>query len=156
MVCLVPARTDTKWFAIIWEYARLIIFLQGRLKFVGAESSAPFPSALAIFSPEPIVQRHPGLLNAVADRGFVVDPTVLRSRRAPDPALDAPSHVEHDQAHCAEPAHTELAQAVSAVLKTFPGAKFLGVQPGPPDLQLPPDQATLAITQRGYKGANRS
>lgn len=48
VVCLVPARTDTAWW---WDYARHgeVRFLRGRLKFGGAESSAPFPSAVVIF-----------------------------------------------------------------------------------------------------------
>ncbi len=48
VVCLVPARTDTQWW---WDTARWgeVRFLKGRLKFVGAESSAPFPSAVVIF-----------------------------------------------------------------------------------------------------------
>lgn len=48
VVCLVPSRTDTAW----WHtYARQgqIIFLRGRLRFGGATSSAPFPSAIVIF-----------------------------------------------------------------------------------------------------------
>jgi phage N-6-adenine-methyltransferase len=48
VVCLVPSRTDTQW----WHrYARRgqIIYLRGRLKFGGAETSAPFPSAIVIF-----------------------------------------------------------------------------------------------------------
>ncbi len=48
VVCLVPSRTDTKW----WHgYAKRgdIKFLRGRLKFGGARTSAPFPSAIVIF-----------------------------------------------------------------------------------------------------------
>lgn len=48
VVCLVPSRTDTTW----WHrYARQgqVIFLRGRLRFGGATSSAPFPSAIVIF-----------------------------------------------------------------------------------------------------------
>lgn len=47
VVCLVPARTDTNWW---WDHARFgeVRFLRGRLRFVGAESSAPFPSAVVI------------------------------------------------------------------------------------------------------------
>lgn len=46
--CLVPARTDTEWWH---EYAMKgdIYFYRGRIKFVGAESSAPFPSSLVSF-----------------------------------------------------------------------------------------------------------
>ena len=48
VVCLVPSRTDTAGWH---KYARQgqIIFLQGRLRFGGATSSAPFPSAIVIF-----------------------------------------------------------------------------------------------------------
>ncbi len=51
VVCLVPSRTDTKWW---WEYAMKgeIRFIRGRLKFDGADNSAPFPSALVIFKGE--------------------------------------------------------------------------------------------------------
>lgn len=51
VVCLVPARTDTNWW---WETARFgeVRFLKGRLRFGGAENSAPFPSAVVIFRPE--------------------------------------------------------------------------------------------------------
>ena len=50
VVCLIPARTDTEWwhrFVMCGE----IRFLRGRLKFVGAASNAPFPSAIVIFRP---------------------------------------------------------------------------------------------------------
>ena len=49
VVCLVPARTDTKWWH---EYAikGRIDFIKGRLKFGGAKNSAPFPSAIVVFS----------------------------------------------------------------------------------------------------------
>jgi|ERR1041385_7246630 phage N-6-adenine-methyltransferase len=48
VVCLVPARTDTRWwhdFAVKGE----IRFLKGRIRFEGSPHSAPFPSALVIF-----------------------------------------------------------------------------------------------------------
>lgn len=49
VVCLVPARTDTRWW---WNTARhgTVIFLKGRLKFEGASSGAPFPSAIVVFA----------------------------------------------------------------------------------------------------------
>jgi len=48
VVCLLPARTDTGWW---WNTARHgeVRFLKGRLKFKGAENSAPFPSAIVVF-----------------------------------------------------------------------------------------------------------
>jgi len=61
VVCLVPARTDTKWW---WSYCqdnnndtdridgirRTVRFIKGRLKF-GGKGSAPFPSAIVILEP---------------------------------------------------------------------------------------------------------
>lgn len=48
VVCLVPSRTDTKWFH---DFAMKgeIRFVKGRLKFGGCENSAPFPSAVVVF-----------------------------------------------------------------------------------------------------------
>lgn len=59
VVCLVPARTDTRWYhAHIWdrEFHRLrpgveVRFIKGRLKFGDAANSAPFPSMVVIFRP---------------------------------------------------------------------------------------------------------
>jgi len=50
-VCLLPARTDTKWFhTYIHGNPRAEIrFVKGRLKFGGAENCAPFPSMVVIF-----------------------------------------------------------------------------------------------------------
>jgi len=50
VVCLVPSRTDTKWWH---DYAMKgeIRFIKGRLKFGGHKNSAPFPSAVVIFRP---------------------------------------------------------------------------------------------------------
>lgn len=48
VVCLVPARTDTHWWH---DYALRgeVRYIRGRIKFVGAKHSAPFPSAVVIF-----------------------------------------------------------------------------------------------------------
>ena len=53
-VCLVPARTDTRWWhEWIVGKATEIRFIRGRLKFGGSESGAPFPSAIVIFDKRP-------------------------------------------------------------------------------------------------------
>jgi len=49
VVALVPARTDTYWFQHLWK-SKAICFWRGRLKFSGHRNSAPFPSAVAIWS----------------------------------------------------------------------------------------------------------
>lgn len=48
IICLVPARTDTRWWH---DYAMKgsIRFIKGRLKFGSAKTNAPFPSAIIIF-----------------------------------------------------------------------------------------------------------
>lgn len=50
VVCLVPARTDTRW----WHEVAMkgeVRFLKGRLKFGEATRNAPFPSAVVILRP---------------------------------------------------------------------------------------------------------
>jgi phage N-6-adenine-methyltransferase len=50
VVCLVPARTDTRW----WHHYAVrgeIRYVQGRLTFGGAANPAPFPNAVVIFRP---------------------------------------------------------------------------------------------------------
>jgi len=49
VVVLVPARPDTRWWAEWALKAAEIRFVQGRIRFVGAPSGAPFPSAVLIF-----------------------------------------------------------------------------------------------------------
>jgi phage N-6-adenine-methyltransferase len=50
VVCLVPSRTDTRWWH---DYAMRgrIEFIKGRLRFGDAKNSAPFPSAIVVFNP---------------------------------------------------------------------------------------------------------
>lgn len=49
VICLVPARTDTRWWQDYIEFASHVVFIKGRLKFGGAKNSAPFPSAFIVF-----------------------------------------------------------------------------------------------------------
>lgn len=55
VVCLVPSRTDTRWWHDhVWEgdHPREgveVRFLKGRLKFGGSANSAPFPSVVLVF-----------------------------------------------------------------------------------------------------------
>lgn len=48
-VCLVHARTDTRWWHDWVEGKGKYRFLKGRLKFDGGKYSAPFPSAIVIY-----------------------------------------------------------------------------------------------------------
>jgi site-specific DNA-methyltransferase (adenine-specific) len=51
VVCLVPSRTDTIWWHSWVEGKAEVRFIKGRVKFQGAPSGAPFPSAIVIFRP---------------------------------------------------------------------------------------------------------
>lgn len=48
VVCLLPSRTDTKWFHDYCTKGK-IEFIRGRLKFGNAKNSAPFPSMVVVF-----------------------------------------------------------------------------------------------------------
>lgn len=50
VVCLVPARVDTQWWAKFASKGE-VRFPIGRLKFAGADASAPFPVAIVVFRP---------------------------------------------------------------------------------------------------------
>jgi phage N-6-adenine-methyltransferase len=52
VVALVPARTCTRWWHDACRQAHEVRLIKGRLKFGGA-GSAPFPSALIVFRPDP-------------------------------------------------------------------------------------------------------
>jgi len=66
VVLLVPARTDTKWFHDWVQGKAEVSFLRGRLRFGNADASAPFPSMLAVYSPN-----RPAVVCARCGNGFV-------------------------------------------------------------------------------------
>lgn len=49
VVCLLPARTDTRWFHDYILDKAEIRYIKGRLKFGNSKNSAPFPSMIVIF-----------------------------------------------------------------------------------------------------------
>ena len=53
IIGLFPARVDTKWFQYHAITADRTLFIRGRLKFLGAKHSAPFPSALCYWGDRP-------------------------------------------------------------------------------------------------------
>ena len=48
VVCLLPARTDTKWFHDYCVKGK-VEFIRGRLHFGNSKNSAPFPSMVVVF-----------------------------------------------------------------------------------------------------------
>lgn len=60
IACLVPSRTDTRWWhEHVWDDVRHcarpgveVRFRKGRLKFGGSDNSAPFPSVVIVFRPK--------------------------------------------------------------------------------------------------------
>jgi phage N-6-adenine-methyltransferase len=51
VVCLIPARTDTRYWHDYVMRADEVLLVRGRLKFGGSKNSAPFPSAVVVFKP---------------------------------------------------------------------------------------------------------
>lgn len=50
VVCLVPSRTDTRWWHDnVIDKGAEVRFVRGRLKFGGSKNSAPFPSAVVVY-----------------------------------------------------------------------------------------------------------
>ncbi|MEO1280149.1 MAG: phage N-6-adenine-methyltransferase [Pseudomonadota bacterium] len=66
VVCLVPARTDTRWWHDWVAGKARVTFLRGRLKFVDQfddqSGTAPFPSAIVIYDPilDEVLNSDPG------------------------------------------------------------------------------------------------
>lgn len=50
VVCLVPARTETKWWHDYCVKGE-VYFIKGRLRFGGSTENAPFPNAIVTFRP---------------------------------------------------------------------------------------------------------
>jgi len=50
VVCLLPSRTDTRWWHDWVMRAKEVRLVKGRLTFVGCASAAPFPSAVVVFT----------------------------------------------------------------------------------------------------------
>jgi hypothetical protein len=53
VVCLIPSRTDTRWWHQFVMKATEIRFIKGRLRFGDAVNVAPFPSCVVVFGQEP-------------------------------------------------------------------------------------------------------
>lgn len=68
VVCLVPARTDTKWWHRYCVQGE-IRFLAGRVRFGDGKNSAPFPSAIIVFRPPPKSQYRWTTMVATAGNG---------------------------------------------------------------------------------------
>jgi hypothetical protein len=69
VVLLMPARTDTAYWHQHVATADAVCFWRGRMRFIGAPSSAPFPTALAYWGPRPW-----DFHRVFASKGLVVRP----------------------------------------------------------------------------------
>ncbi len=58
-VLLLPARTDTRWFHDWATLAQEIVFICGRVTFVGAPAPAPFPSVFVVYRKTTELRRAP-------------------------------------------------------------------------------------------------
>ena len=91
VVCLLPARTDTRWFhRFALPFASELRFFRGRIRFAGATHSAPFPSVLVVFRPSQ-TRRAPGVaplrvtsVSAAAPSGHAGQQAATLTRAAPE------------------------------------------------------------------------
>jgi site-specific DNA-methyltransferase (adenine-specific) len=59
VVCLLPARTDTRWWQhYVVEQQAFVVFLKGRLRFGDGKAPAPFPSALVVYAGGALASPH--------------------------------------------------------------------------------------------------
>ena len=57
VVCLLPARVDTRWWHdYVKPYAAVIDFVKGRLRFGDGKYPAPFPSVVVVFKPAALLR----------------------------------------------------------------------------------------------------
>jgi len=63
VIMLLPARVGSKWFRALRDYA--VCFLHGRLTFVGADTSSPFPSMMVYLGDE--VDRFARVMQPIGD-----------------------------------------------------------------------------------------
>jgi len=66
VVLFVPARTCTRWFHDWVQDKAAVEFCKGRFKFGDGKTSAPFPSMLAVYSPE-----RPATICARCSKSFI-------------------------------------------------------------------------------------
>lgn len=70
VILLLPARTDTAYWHNHVSSASLVCFWRGRLRFVGAPASCPFPTAFAYWGSRPALFHA-----AFAPHGMIVAPS---------------------------------------------------------------------------------
>lgn len=66
VVMLIPARTDTRYWHDYVMKAESVFFIKGRLKFGDSNNSAPFPSAVVVFTKRPDGWTAPPQMGALA------------------------------------------------------------------------------------------
>lgn len=69
-VVFVPAKTSMAWWRLVTRRAAILLFVQGRMKFVGMKWDAPFASALVVF--DPVRKEGPPLLGHITKKGQLV------------------------------------------------------------------------------------
>lgn len=72
VVCLLPARTDTKWWHNYVMLAPEVRFVKGRLKFGDQKNSAPFPSVIVIFGDYYRSRKHPRI-RSMTPNGRIIE-----------------------------------------------------------------------------------
>jgi len=130
VVCLIPARTDTRWWHDYVGKAAHIEFLKGRLKFGNSKDSAPFPSALVVFGGEEklkaVLENKYALLNHKFEGRSMVLVPVRFNKSAPvmnrvnKQPISRPSKILAMNCDCISGAQAHIADATVALIVTDP------------------------------------
>lgn len=72
-VMLLPSRTDTKWFAKLFENHSSFIFITGRLHFNETKEGAPFPSMFVALEPNGYADHERAILISIKDWGKIIE-----------------------------------------------------------------------------------
>lgn len=71
VVCLLPARTDTKWWHDYVSQSIWTELLKGRLRFGDSKNTAPFPSAVVVFAPDGYTMPFTPAKGGLTGRGLI-------------------------------------------------------------------------------------
>ena len=123
IIALLPARTDARWWQNHITNADAVCFWRGRLRFLGAESSAPFPSAVAYWG-----DRRIRFAKVFGDYGWIVF-SAPTTEALP---LFARERVEGWEALGRDVTGNDIRDDLKAAAGIVPAAEYLATSEGTP------------------------
>lgn len=68
-VMLVPVKSSMAWWSVVIRRASILLFIKGRVRFVGMQWDAPFACALIVWDPK---QKGPPILGQISKKGVLL------------------------------------------------------------------------------------